>query len=71
MTYFGLFLFAMAASSLKAIERGYYRNGEEDLSIEELLSRLSLEDLIRLRFFTIQLWIGLGFASIGSVLKVF
>jgi hypothetical protein len=71
LSYFGMFLLMMAVASIKTIERRYYRNGENDLSVEELLSRASLDDIVRFRFYVIQVWIGLGFASIGSVLKVF
>lgn len=66
---FGVCLYFIEGWCFLQLEEKYRSEGESRITFEEFISRANLEDIIKAQFHLINMWMGLGLASIGSLMK--
>lgn len=55
-----LLIFGAEMIAMRALERKYMREGEDDISTDEFICRASFDDVLRMRHHIISWWISFG-----------
>jgi hypothetical protein len=62
-------IFFMEIGALWWLEQKYCREDETTISIDEFITRATLDDILRHRHHAISAWIALGTAAIASIVR--
>lgn len=65
-----ILIFFLSLIAMRDIARKYHREGETDISVDEFIARAGLDDIIRMRHFSLSAWSALGLMTICSAMRV-